>query len=39
MCSGYLGIVIAGRSDSAVQPIHGVCATCGYQIAWALICS
>jgi hypothetical protein len=36
---GYLGIVIAGRSDSDVHPIHGICNGCGYQIAWALICS
>src|SRR6266481_1457928 len=25
MCGGYLGIVIAGRSDSDVHPIHGIC--------------
>jgi hypothetical protein len=37
MCGGYLGIVIAGRTDSKVHPIHGICNACGYQIAWALI--
>jgi endogenous inhibitor of DNA gyrase (YacG/DUF329 family) len=38
-CGNYFGVFIAKRIGSGYQPIHGRCATCGYEIAWALISS
>ena len=39
MCGNYLGVTIARRNGSGYRLIHGRCATCGYEIAWALISS
>jgi hypothetical protein len=35
----YFGVVIAKPNGSGYQPIHGRCASCRYEIAWALISS
>ena len=36
-CRDYLGVVIAKPNGSGYQPVHGRCATCKYEISWALI--
>jgi hypothetical protein len=37
MCRNYWGVVIAEPKDGRkFQPVHARCATCGYEIAWAL---
>jgi hypothetical protein len=38
-CRSYWGVTIAKPDASGLQPIHGRCATCGYEIAWAMISS
>ena len=38
-CGNYFGVVIAKPSDSGYQPIHGRCAICGFEVAWALFTS
>lgn len=38
-CGGYFGVVTPGpERKSNRQPINGVCAGCGYQLRWQLIC-
>ncbi|HEU4344216.1 MAG TPA: hypothetical protein VFU31_21880 [Candidatus Binatia bacterium] len=37
MCGGFMGIVIAEPGEDNVRSVHGHCAACGYEIAWALI--
>jgi hypothetical protein len=39
MCRNFFGVTIAKPNGSGYRPIHGRCATCGYEIAWALITS
>jgi hypothetical protein len=39
MCRNFFGVTIAKANGSGYRPIHGRCATCGYEIAWALISS
>ena len=39
MCLNYFGVTIAKPNGSGYRPIDGRCATCGYEIAWALITS
>jgi len=36
-CRNYFGVVIAERQGRGKpQPIHGRCATCGYEVNWTL---
>jgi len=38
MCRNYFGVVIGeAKTENKVQPIHGHCATCGYEIRWTLL--
>jgi|AmaraimetFIIA100_FD_contig_61_4587995_length_475_multi_6_in_0_out_0_1 hypothetical protein len=37
MCRNYFGVIIAESDEDKVQRIHAVCATCVYEIDWALI--
>jgi len=38
-CGNYWGVTIAKPDSRGFQPIHGRCATCGYEIAWTIITS
>jgi endogenous inhibitor of DNA gyrase (YacG/DUF329 family) len=38
-CGNYWGVTIGKPDGSGSQSIHGRCAKCGYEIAWAIISS
>jgi hypothetical protein len=37
-CKGYLGVVIPeGKRNRPVKAINGLCAQCGYRLAWLMV--
>jgi hypothetical protein len=37
MCKAQMGVLVGEPTPDKVQSIRGLCAMCGYEIAWALI--
>jgi len=37
MCKAQMGVLVGEPTPDKVQFIRGLCAMCGYEVAWALI--